>query len=360
MTYLSTQIKIEEKDTPFWGELKDSLGSRWNSVLDSVKSTMRGELNPISAALSVYGNLAGSAIDFVTIMTKDITEIDSSDLAKLSGKIGSSLSDLLKVVAPETYEKIQNYGDEYIKEEDLQRFSREAELAYKIFQKENPTADKIIRNRLKDVENIGNILVVGGAGAAGKKVVTTGLGGVATARFASQVRARIDDIMKHVLKGDVKKGLDGKWKATGGHFLSKETKGIRIIGQREYFPKPHSDFYKAKIEVYSHKLADEQLAQKAVAEAKRKTFNIPDDKIGWKKKEKTSTMFPDSWDDAKIRMKIREAAENGLVKVSDPLDARRTAWRGYTNDNIPLQFAGFEVEGATPSVYANFDISTWK
>jgi len=56
-------------------------------------------------------------------------------------------------------------------------------------------------------------------------------------------------------------------------------------------------------------------------------------------------------------LKISQAWENGIKKVSDPLDPRKTAWRGFTDDGIPLQFS---VENAPPSVYANFDISSWK
>jgi len=70
-----------------------------------------------------------------------------------------------------------------------------------------------------------------------------------------------------------------------------------------------------------------------------------------------SAMFTDSWTEADIELKISQAWENGIKKVSDPLDPRKTAWRGFTDDGIPLQFS---VENAPPSVYANFDISSWK
>jgi len=68
-------------------------------------------------------------------------------------------------------------------------------------------------------------------------------------------------------------------------------------------------------------------------------------------------MYPDSWTKADIELKISQAWENGVRKVVDPEDSRRFAWRGYTNDGIPLQFA---IENQPSSVFANFEISTWK
>jgi hypothetical protein len=159
--------------------------------------------------------------------------------------------------------------------------------------------------------------------------------------------------MEHVIRGDVEKNTKGAWKATGVHSKEAIKSGnARFFGEKEYIN--NTKFYKSKVEVYSQSLADEQLAQKAIAESKNKTSDIPDEKIGWKKKKEVSTFFPDSWDAAKIKSKILEAAENGTETRIDKYGNLHEI--GYTNDGIPLEFA---VENNPPSVFANFNSKQW-
>ena len=182
----------------------------------------------------------------------------------------------------------------------------------------------------------------------------------------------LSDVLEHIYKGDV--GASG---GRGAHVESAiDNITTRIKPGKtlaDYSLTPEGFRVGVELEMFNKAAYDQHLdAIKNWASKKPRT---PDEKFifggkefdqnpnnwnmdqYWIAKDNATTLYPSTWDANTIELKISEAWKNGVKEVSDPLDSSKKALRGLTDEGIPLQFS---IENLPPSVFANFNIATWK
>ena len=209
------------------------------------------------------------------------------------------------------------------------------------------TLDKANFSWLEKLKNLGGTITEKWTKLFGKSPITTKTQPVS--KFAQKIHANLDQIIKHIMGGDVNK-IPHKGtpniNVTGVHSNKALKKLETLFGKgnvkiTKQLPTPENyprGFYDAEIKVFDKELYK---TQRKIKDPR------PDSELGWKKK--SSTMFPNGWSELKIRQAILEAAENQVLKkdkYGNPVKV------GYTKEGIPLEF---RVDNSPPSVFPNFD-----
>ena len=225
------------------------------------------------------------------------------------------------------------------------------------------TLDKANFSWLEKLKNLGGTITEKWTKLFGKSPITTKTQPVS--KFAQKIHANLDQIIKHIMRGDVNKKGEG----TGVHSLKALDGRNARLKPKTTLPSQNKYGFRERVQV---QIWDENRFNRTSSEFESWKKNLKREgkdwtkenfrfgkntkDFGWTNKKETSTMFPNGWSELKIRQAILEAAENAK-KVTDPMDPKKKATRGFTKEGIPLEF---RVDNSPPSVFPNFDIKSWK